>query len=284
MTPKSLFDHPAAPGAALLDTVDPEIAERLAARGAEIAQGASVNGKLAAALALGSVPIALGALARDVYGQTPTAVLDVLQFALLLEHLEAEFYTRGVAAAGLIPAADRVLFTTIRDHENVHVTALQQLITAKGATPGARPAFDFTARGALAGFNFGSTQYATFQALAQAFEDTGVRAYKGQAGRLINDKAALTAALTIHAVEAEHASMVRRLRGQKGWPSGNSRGDLPAFTQGIYDGEQVTLQGGVDVAGLASASANGGATAASEAFDEPLTKEQVTAIVSPFLA
>ena len=296
MSPKSLYALCAAPtatldetardaaGPSLLDGIDPEITTRLAAREDEIAQGASVSGRTAALLALGSVPIALGALASDVYGQAPTDVLDVLQFALLLEHLEAEFYTRAVAAAGLIPAADRTIFTTIRDHENVHVSALQSIISGRGAVPVARPAFDFTAKGALAGFNFGSTQYATFQALAQAFEDTGVRAYKGQAGRLINDKAILTAALAIHAVEAEHAAMVRRLRGQKGWVAGNSRGDLPAFTQGIYDGDGVTVQGGIDVATLASASSNGGATAASEAFDEPLTKAQVTAIVTPFLA
>ena len=284
MTPKSLYALPDGADAALLDAVDPEITGRLAVRADAIAHGASVDGKLAAALALGSVPIALGALARDVFGQAPADVLDVLQFALLLEHLEAEFYTRGVAAAGLIPAADRTVFTTIRDHENTHVAALQQLIGGRGATPGARPAFDWTAKGNVPGFAFGSGQYATFQALAQAFEDTGVRAYKGQAGRLINDKAVLTAALAIHAVEAEHASLVRRLRGRKGWPSGSSRDDLPAFTQGIYDGEQVTMQAGVNVAALASAAANGGATAASEAFDEPLTKAQVTAIVTPFLA
>jgi rubrerythrin len=267
----------------MLDAIDPEIMSALAERESEIAQGASVDGKIAALLALGSVPIALGALSRDVYAQTPSAVLEVLQFALLLEHLEAEFYTRGVAAAGLIPQADRTVFTTIRDHENVHVTALQGLITARGATPVARPAFDFTAKGALAGFNFGASQYETFKALAMAFEDTGVRAYKGQAARLINEKPILNAALAIHSVEARHAAQVRRMRGKKGWISGASREDLPAFTQGIYDGEDNVSQGGVTITSLPSASANGGTAAATEAFDEPLTMAQVVAIVTPFL-
>ncbi len=268
----------------LVESIDPEIISALDARANEISQGASVDSKIAALLALGSIPIALGALSKDVYGQTPSDVLDVLQFALLLEYLEAEFYTRGTAATGLIPAADRVIFETIRDHENTHVTALQTMITAKGATPNAKPNFDFTAKGNLAGFNFGSTQYETFKALAMAFEDTGVRAYKGQAGRLINDKPVLNAALAIHAVEARHASEVRRLRGKKGWITGNSREDLPAFTQGIYDGEENLMQGGVNVSTLPLVSANGGATAATEAFDEPLTKAQVVAIVTPFLA
>lgn len=266
----------------ILQSLDPEMMEPILSRRDAIAHGAFASSKVMAALALGSIPIALGALAKDVYGQAPSDVLDVLQFALTLEYLESDFYTRGVAASGLIPASDVAIFTNIRNHENTHVTALQGLITGKGATPGTKPAFDYTAKGNVAGFNFGATQYATFQILAQAFEDTGVRAYKGQAGRLINDKAILTAALTIHSVEARHASEVRRLRGKKGWITGNSRDDLPAFTQGIYDGEDNVTQAGLDITGLGSG--NGGTAGITEAFDEPLTKAQVLAIVTPFLA
>lgn len=266
----------------IMQSLDPEMMEPIASRRDAILKGASIGSKLAAALALGSVPIALGALAKDVYGQAPPDVLDVLQFALTLEYLEAEFYRRGVAATGLIPAADLTIFTNIRDHENAHVTALRALITSKSATPVAQPNFDFTAKGNVAGFNFGASQYATFQVLAQAFEDTGVRAYKGQAGRLINDKAALTAALTIHSVEARHASEVRRLRGKKGWISSNSRDDLPAFTQAIYNGEDNANQAGLDITALGTG--NGGINGVTEAFDEPLTKDQVLAIVTPFLA
>lgn len=268
----------------LIDSIDPEIRDTLAAREHEIASGASVDGKLAAMLALGSIPIALGVLSRDAYGQAPADVLDVLQFALLLEYLEADFYQRGVAATGLIDAADRTIFTTISGHETVHVTTLRGLISASGAVPITKPAFDFTAKGNVAGFTFAAGQYETFKVLAMAFEDTGVRAYKGQAPRLINNKAALTAALTIHSVEARHASEVRRLRGKKGWVTGSSRDDLPAFTQGIYDGEDNLIQGGLTVTSLPGASNNGGSAAATEAFDEPLTKAQVTAIVTPFLA
>lgn len=265
----------------LITSVDPEIVGALDGRAKEIAQGASTSAPIAALLALGSVPIVLGALARDVYGQAPSDVVDVLQFALLLEFLEADFYARAVAAAGLIPASDRTIFTTIATHEATHVTALQSLIQGKATTPLAKPGFDFTAKGAVAGFAFLPTQYATFQMLAQAFEDTGVRAYKGQASRLINDKPVLTAALAIHSVEARHAAMVRRLRGKKGWVTQNSRDDLPLFTQAIYDGEENTSHAGINVVTLAGVV--GGTASITEAFDEPLTKAQVTAIVTPFL-
>jgi len=164
------------------------------------------------------------------------------------------------------------------------VTALQSLIRVKGATPIAKPAFDFTAKGDLPGFNFGAGQYETFKVLAMAFEDTGVRAYKGQAPRLMGDKAALNAALSIHSVEARHAAEIRRLRGKKAWITGSSRDDLPAFTQGIYAGEANESQGGVTLSTLPGYSANGGTAAGTEAFDEPLTKAEVTAIVTPFLA
>lgn len=266
----------------IISSLDPELLQPIISRRDAITRGASASSKLMAALALGSIPVALGALAKDVYGQTPADVLDVLKFALTLEYLEADFYIRGVAAAGLIPASDLTIFTTIRDHENAHVTALQAAIVAKGSTAAAKPAFDFTAKGAVAGFNFGAGQYGTFQVLAQAFEDTGVRAYKGQAGRLIGDKAILTAALTIHSVEARHAAEVRRLRGKKGWITGNSRDDLPAFTQGIYNGEDNVMQAGLDITALGTG--NGGIGGVTEAFDEPLTKDQVLAIVTPFLA
>ena len=266
----------------LFDSIDPEIVHTVATRNEEIAKGGSANSKVMAALALGSMPIAFAALARDAYGQTPTDVIDVLQFALLLEYLEAEFYNRGVGSAGLIPASDLPIFQTIQKHENDHVAALQTFISQRGATPRAKPGFDFTAKGNVPGFNFSAGQYATFQILAQAFEDTGVRAYKGQAGRLMNDKPALNAALSIHSVEGRHASEIRRLRGKKGWISGNSRDDLPAFTQPIYDGEENVTQAGQNLTTLGNG--NGGLSAVTEAFDEPLTKDQVTAIVTPFLA
>lgn len=206
---------------------------------------------------------------------------DALQLALLLEFLEAEFYQRGLAAAGLIPATDRTIFATILAHENAHVSALQALIRGKGVTPRAKPLFDFTAKGALPGFAFLPSQYDTFRMLAHALEDLGVRAYKGQAARLQGDRAVLTAAMSIHSVEARHAAEVRRLRGRKGWITSNSRDDLPFVFQPVYDGEENTTLGTVSLTGLPAVV--GGVASITEAFDEPLTTAQVTAVVALFL-
>jgi hypothetical protein len=96
-----------------------------------------------------------------------------------------------------------------------------------------------------------------------------VRAYKGQAAALMANDAILTTALQIHSVEARHASAVRRLRGEKGWITGNQT-TLPAAAAGIYAGEEA----GQGVTSVASA----------EAFDEPLTMDQVNAIAGLFIA
>lgn len=211
-----------------------------------------------------------------------TGVVDSLQLVLLIAYLQSALYTRASSAAGLIPAADLTMFTTLRDQEGVHVTTLTTLITSRGGVPPAPPTFDFTGKGAVPGFAFAADQYETFRMLAQAFEDLSVRAYKGQVQALVADAAALTYALTLHAVEARHAAEVRRLRGRRPWITDGSADDLPAFAQAIYAGEEITTQGAVDVASVIGAT--GGATAAAQAFDEPLTAAQVTAIVTPFIA
>ena len=197
--------------------------------------------------------------------------VDVLNFALTLEELEAEFYTRGVGAPGLIPDDVRQVFDQIRKHEVAHVAFIRG---ALGPRAIAKPTFDFTAGGMFADV-FSNPQ--TFMMLAEAFEDTGVRAYKGQAAKLMPDPTVLESALRIHSVEARHAAEVRRVRRQKGWISGSSRGDLPSAAQKVYDGEGNTFQ-----FILAQPSSN--KLALSEAFDEPLTMGQVLEIVRPFVA
>ncbi len=89
----------------------------------------------------------------------------------------------------------------------------------------------------------------------------------------------LTTALRIHSVEARHAAMVRRPRGETPWIVGDSRGTLPAPTQPVYNGDGNTNQGTVNVASLPGINAK----IASQAFDEPLTKAEVLAIAGLFI-
>lgn len=260
------------------DELDPELAGQLAARLTSRREALKLATQFGAALA--SAPVALGVLASTTFGQgpaLPSKIVDVLNFALTLEFLEDEFYRMALASSSLIPAETRAVFEQISKHEAAHVRLLQ---TALGSRATAKPTFDFTAKGA---FPDAMSNYQTFLALSQAFEDTGVRAYKGQAGELKSNNQILTTALQIHSVEARHAAQVRRIRAEtapgKGWITGDSRGMLPAATQAIYKGEGNTKQGGKDVMGLAGLPTN----ALTEAFDEPLSKKEVLAIAKPFI-
>lgn len=209
-------------------------------------------------------------------------VLDSLRLLQLIEYLQSDLYTRGLAVVGFIPAADADVFKTLSAQQTVHIGTLSSLIAARLGVPVVKPTFDFTGKGAVPAFAFAPGQYETFRMLSQAFEDLGVRAYKGQVQALQADKQALTFVLAMHSVEGRHAAEVRRIRGKKGWITGSSADDLPPFAQAIYAGEDVTTQGSVNVASALASS--GGADAASQAFDEPLTTAQVTAIITPFIA
>ncbi|MBL7719219.1 MAG: ferritin-like domain-containing protein [Flavipsychrobacter sp.] len=246
-------------------------------------------------IALTAVPFALGSLFTKAYGQngrgsarSTDSILEVLNFALTLEYLERDFYKQALdnnAGMPFIPAAQLAGIQSIYQHEAAHVSFLVAAIQGAGGTPVSGLTFDFTAGGAFPG---ATSSYNMFLAVAQTFEDTGVRAYKGRAGELMGDNAVLTAALNIHSVEARHASHIRMVRknntgdplvagNPKPWITGNASNVGTTAVQASYNGEEITQQAGVNIAGFVSGDA------ASESFDEPLTKDQVLAIVDPFI-
>lgn len=249
-----------------IGSIDSEVYERTSNRRSLFGNLTSVGIKAAA-----TVPLILGSSLKSAYGKGKASVGEVLNYALTLEYLEDAFYKEGLMADGLIPENRRVIFQQISKHESAHVEFLLGVLDSMDVTPVPKPQFDFTANG-----TYGTvwSDYAVFLTLSQAFEDTGVRAYKGRAQELVG-QAALTAALQIHSVEARHAAMIRRLRAEKGWITGAETNGVPAA---VYAGENVTSQGGVSITGLGISEA-----AATQAFDEPLTPDQVLAIANPFI-
>jgi hypothetical protein len=180
----------------------------------------------------------------------PDIDVDVLNFALNLEYLEAEFYlaavgrkptykTTGMSSSGMMGTGSnviggrRVKFSSnafgravreyaeeIANDEENHVKFLRD---ALGDMAVARPTIDigpaFAAAAAAASKNAirGFDPYANelfFLHGAFIFEDVGVTAYKG-AAPLITNPAYLEAAAGILSVEAYHAGIVRTLLYQK---------------------------------------------------------------------
>lgn len=162
-----------------------------------------------------AIALVTGALAQSaltsgaVYAAAPAANraqtnmdLDILNYALTLEHLEAEAY-RVANASGLLSGAAVEYFRDFGAHEAAHVDALTQTIRDLGGNPVQK-----AASYAFPSFASGNEVVEFFQYV----EELGAAAYLGQAPRLVNPDL-LTAAVSIHNVEAQHAAVLSDLIG-----------------------------------------------------------------------
>ncbi|MGH7706905.1 MAG: ferritin-like domain-containing protein [Vulcanimicrobiaceae bacterium] len=187
--------------------------------------------------------VLIGAVACSTQNAVPPAIAatsdnDILNFALNLEYLEAEFYSmavtgktieaqgqavNGTGTAGGTTGGAKVNFTDattgqvaaeIMKDELEHVAFLR---AALGSAAIAKPAINLDGLGSLTTPTTDAMQ-ATFLVLARAFEDTGVSAYGG-AAPLITSKTILGYAAQILAVEAYHAGAIRLLVAQQNVPT-----------------------------------------------------------------
>ena len=176
--------------------------------------------------------------------------VDVLNYALMLELLENAFYRDGLAGFTADDFDEGVYdtLTIIGEHEADHVTTLTDTITQLGGTPIAEAEYDF-------GEAFEDPMM--FLGTAQALENTGVSAYTGAAQFLIEEDELLTAALTIHGVEARHAAYLNRVNGAQPFPDPVDAPLTPDQVLAIAMPFIVTD----DAAGTGSSTASGGAAA-----------------------
>jgi len=197
-------------------------------------------------LTLGGAALAatfFGASTKKAEAQTAFNDFDILNFALNLEYLEAQFYNLAVygvtidklptpipvavngGTAGTVtlkPNFAKVPFTNAliqayatetAGEEGKHVSFLQTALTTNAVSmPNIDLYNSFNTLAAAA--NIGSSfdpfaNDANFLIGAYVFEDVGVSAYHGAAGLIADKKNILPAAVGIHGVEAYHAGLIR---------------------------------------------------------------------------
>ena len=160
--------------------------------------------------------------------------LAIVNYALTLEYLEADFYEQAVMSGQIKDRAVADLAKRIAEAERSHVAALEATAKNLGGMPAAKPTTKFDA--VIAGGP------AKILQTAAVVENLGAAAYLGQAGR-IKSKEILAAALSIHSVEARHAAALNKLVGNGFKSSAPLEGSIPdgAFAKAMTM-EQVLAQ------------------------------------------
>jgi rubrerythrin len=153
--------------------------------------------------------------------------VDILNYALVLERLEYEFYKRyldkfsegQIGGASIFNGFGNKVrshiyenLVEIREHEETHVKTLLAVIKKLGGKPVGGPTV-----GGQTEYKFPVKNVRDFIAVAQTLEDTGVMAYDG-AMAYIHRPGLQTASATIATVEARHASYLRLLNGEVPFP------------------------------------------------------------------
>ncbi|KAJ7771452.1 ferritin-like domain-containing protein [Mycena metata] len=160
-------------------------------------------------------------LRRDVSTFTD---VDILNYALTLEHLENAFYSGALAAFNQsafdeteLPDSARGRFAQIGQHEKQHVELLSTVLGSNATKP--------------CNYTFPYTDPQSFAALSQVLEGVGVSAYTG-AAKFLKTNGYLEVAASILSTEARHASFVAgALNNQSPW---SGAFDVPLTLDQVY--------------------------------------------------
>ena len=202
--------------------------------------GAFVGG----GLIVGGLPAVFATAA----GGVPQSDIDILNYALTLEYLEAAFYKEAVEK-GALSGELKKFAEVVAEHESAHVDALKKTLGSKAVK---KPSFDFKG-------TTGSND--TFKATAKVLEDAGVAAYLGQAGN-IKATPVLQAAASILPVEARHAAWIASIIGKgSGTPSPAADAFQPSQTMtqilaAVSDTGFITRESGADAGSSVSGTPN----------------------------
>lgn len=156
--------------------------------------------------------------------------IAVLKYALTLEYLESAFYLQALRNIKFTDARLEFFAKVVGQHEKSHVDTLRTVLGRKKISA---PVFDF---------GDAVRDEKKFAATAQVLEDTGVAAYAGQGGNLLQ-RDVVVAALSIHSVEARHAAWIRLLNGGFAPGSGANAPAPAAFDMALTEAKVLEAVG-----------------------------------------